>query len=160
MRLARAQATDGIAARSFAAVLLAGVLTGSELTSWGIVHPTLWKLDHAEQVRAEKLMYRRFGSVDPFVMTATITACFVAAHGRNGRRSTLATGAGVCYSLMLAITLVGNMPINLRVLRWDEAHDDAHRWRALRRRWDRLHDARVALDCAGFALIILAALDV
>lgn len=49
-------------ARSFIAVLLAGVLTGSELTSWGIVHPTLWKLDHAEQVRAEKLMYRRFAT--------------------------------------------------------------------------------------------------
>jgi hypothetical protein len=30
-------------------------LTGSELTSWGIVHPTLWKLEQREQVRAEKL---------------------------------------------------------------------------------------------------------
>jgi hypothetical protein len=45
-------------ARSFIAVLLAGLLTGSELTSWAIVHPTLWKLGHQEQVRAEKLMYR------------------------------------------------------------------------------------------------------
>jgi hypothetical protein len=27
-----------------------------ELTSWGIVHPTLWKLEHKEQVRAEKLV--------------------------------------------------------------------------------------------------------
>jgi uncharacterized membrane protein len=68
-------------ARSFVAVLLAGVLTGSELTSWGIVHPALWKLPHAEQVRAEKLMYRRFARVDPFVMTATIVACFLAAAG-------------------------------------------------------------------------------
>jgi len=32
--------------RSFLAVLLAGLLTASELTSWGIVHPLLWKLDH------------------------------------------------------------------------------------------------------------------
>ncbi len=47
--------------RSLIAVLLAGVLAGSELTSWGIVHPTLWKLDHRAQVRAEKLMYRRCG---------------------------------------------------------------------------------------------------
>jgi len=70
--------------RSFAAVVLSGVLTGSELTSWGIVHPTLWKLDHAEQVRAEKLMYRPFASVDPFLMTATIVACFLAATGLRG----------------------------------------------------------------------------
>jgi hypothetical protein len=145
-------------ARSFIAVLLAGVLTGSELTSWGIVHPTLWKLDHAEQVRAEKLMYRRFASVDPFVMTATIVACFLAATGLHGSWSALAIAAGACYAVMLAITLVGNMPINLRVFRWDEQDGDPDEWRALRRRWDRLHSARVVLDMAGFVLIILAAL--
>ena len=144
--------------RSFVAVLLAGVLTGSELTSWGIVHPTLWKLAHAEQVRAEKLMYRRFASVDPFVMTATIVACFLAATGLHGSWSALAIAAGVCYSLMLAVTLIGNMPINLRVFQWDEEGGDPDQWRALRRRWDRLHSARVVLDSAGFVLIILAAL--
>ena len=67
--------------RSFSAVVLAGVLTGSELTSWGIVHPTLWKLDYNAQVRAEKLIYKRFGSIDPFLMTATTVACFIAASG-------------------------------------------------------------------------------
>jgi len=56
-------------ARPFSAVVLSGVLTGSELTSWGIVHPTLWKLEHNAQVRAEKLVYKRFGSIDPFLMT-------------------------------------------------------------------------------------------
>ena len=146
--------------RSFIAVLLAGVLTGSELTSWGIVHPTLWKLDHAEQVRAEKLMYRRFASIDPFVMTATIVACFVAATGLHSSWSALAIAAGVCYAVMLAITLVGNMPINLRVFRWDEQHGDPVEWRALRRRWDHLHSARVLLDMAGFVLIIFAVLHV
>jgi len=49
--------------RSLIAVLLAGVLAGSELTSWGMVRPTLWKLDHRAQVRAEKLMYRRFAAL-------------------------------------------------------------------------------------------------
>ncbi len=40
-------------AASLIAVMLAGLLTGSELTSRAIVHPTLWKLEHREQVRAE-----------------------------------------------------------------------------------------------------------
>ena len=102
---------------SFIAVLLAGVLAGSELTSWGIVHPTLWKLDHRAQVRAEKLMYRRFASVDPFLMTATVAACFVAAGSLDGRSATLALAAGICFASMLAITLLGNMPLNLRVFR-------------------------------------------
>ena len=144
--------------RSFSAVVLSGVLTGSELTSWGIIHPTLWKLEHSEQVRAEKLVYKRFGSIDPFLMTATTSACFVAASGRQGRSRALALGAGGCYAAMLAITLGGNMPINLRVFRWDEDRGDPMEWRRLRRRWDRFHNVRIPLDAAGFVLITLAAL--
>jgi Domain of unknown function (DUF1772) len=147
-------------ARPFAAVLLSGLLTGSELTSWGIVHPTLWKLDHREQVEAEKLIYRRFGTVDPFLQTGTIAACFVASRSLRGRDATLALLAGVSYSSMLAVTLIGNMPINLRVFRWDEQHGDPEQWRRLRRRWDRLHTCRIVLDSAGFVLITLAAVRV
>jgi hypothetical protein len=127
------------------------------LTSWGIVHPTLWKLEHGEQVRAEKLIYRRFATVDPFLQTATIAACFLAAADSRERGSSLALLAGASYSCMLAITLIGNMPINLRVFRWDEEHGDPDQWRRLRRRWDRLHSVRIALDTAGFVLITLAA---
>lgn len=144
--------------RSFSAVVLAGVLTGSELTSWGIVHPTLWKLEHNAQVRAEKLVYKRFGSVDPLLMTATTASCFVAASGLRGRPATLALAAGGCYSAMLAITLIGNMPINLRVFHWDEDHGDPAEWRRLRQRWDRLHNIRIPLDVSGFLLVTLAAL--
>ena len=91
-------------------------------------------------------------------MTATTAACFVAASGLHGRPQALAFGAGGCYATMLAITLIGNMPINLRVFRWDEAHGDPEDWRRLRRRWDRLHNVRIPLDVAGFVLITLAAL--
>lgn len=48
----------------FASLVLAGLLTGSELTSRLVVHPILWRLPHNAQVRAEKLMYRRFASID------------------------------------------------------------------------------------------------
>jgi len=143
--------------RPVTAVFLSGLLTGSELTSWGIVHPTLWKLEHREQVRAEKLIYRRFGTIDPFLQTATIASCFVSAAALRGRDSKLALLAGVSYSSMLAITLLGNMPINLKVFRWDEQRGDPDTWRRLRRRWDRLHSARITLDAAGFVLITLAA---
>lgn len=134
---------------AFFAVLLAGLLTGSELTSWGIVHPTLWKLDYRAQVRAEKLTYRRFASIDPFLMTATVAACFVASSSLEGRSATLALAAGICFALMLAITLIGNMPLNLRVFRWDEEAGDPDEWRRIRRRWDRLHTVRISLDTAG-----------
>jgi Domain of unknown function (DUF1772) len=138
------------------AVLLAGLLAGSELTSWAIVHPTLWKLDHHAQVRAEKLMYKRFASIDPFLMTATVVACFVGAAVLEGTSSTLALAAALCFSAMLAITLIGNMPLNLRVFRWDEEGGDPDEWRCIRRRWDRLPAVRIALDVAGFVLVALA----
>jgi Domain of unknown function (DUF1772) len=139
------------------AVILAGLLTGSELTSWGIVHPVLWKLEHQAQVRAEKLAYRRFATVDPFLMTGTVAACFAAVGAFDGGdSSTLALAAGGCFALMLTITLLGNMPINLRVFRWDEERGDPGEWRRLRRRWDRLHTVRIVLDVAGFLLITLA----
>ena len=127
--------------RSLVAVLLAGMLAGSELTSWGVVHPTLWKLDYQAQVHAEKLIYRRFASVDPFLMTATVVACFVAVGGLDGSSARLALAAGACFAGMLAITLVGNMPLNLRV------RPDPARQRGLRphdgRRPRRLMDPRL-----------------
>jgi hypothetical protein len=57
-------------------------------------------------------------------MTAATAACFVAASGLRSRSATLALAAGGCYTTMLAITLGGNMPINLRVFRWDEDDGD------------------------------------
>jgi hypothetical protein len=137
----------------YTALLLAGILTGSELTSRLIVHPVLWRLPHDAQVKAEKLMYKRFGSIDPFLMTATVVVCFAAAAAQHGRASTLTFAAAACFALMLAMTLTLNMPINLAVFRWDEEHGDPKRWRTLRRRWDRIHSVRIVLDSAGFALV-------
>jgi Domain of unknown function (DUF1772) len=121
-----------------------------------MVHPVLWRLDHRAQVRAERLMYRRFGSIDPFLMTATIIACFAAVGALAGRPGALALAAGGCFTAMLGITLAGNVPINIRVFRWDEEHGDAGQWRRIRRRWDRLHTVRIILDLAGFLLITTA----
>jgi uncharacterized membrane protein YsdA (DUF1294 family) len=70
------------------------------------------------------------------------------------KRSFAAAG---CFAVMLAMTLALNMPINLAVFGWDEEHGDPDRWRLLRRRWDRIHTARVLLGSAGFALVSAAA---
>jgi hypothetical protein len=140
----------------YAALLLAGLLTGSELASRLIVHPALWRLPHDAQVKAEKLMYKRFGSIDPFLMTATVVVCFLAAAAQHGRASTLTFFAAGCFTVMLLMTLTLNMPINLVIFRWDEAQGDPGRWRTLRRRWDRIHSVRIILDLAGFALAAAA----
>jgi hypothetical protein len=146
-----------VEALRYASLVLAGLLAGSELTSRVIVHPVLWRLSHDAQVRAEKLMYRRFGSIDPFLMTATVAVCFAAAAAEHGASATLTFAAAGCFAVMLAMTLALIMPINVAVFRWDEERGDPDRWRQLRRRWDRIHTVRVLLDSAGFALVAAAA---
>ncbi|MDQ3721123.1 MAG: DUF1772 domain-containing protein [Actinomycetota bacterium] len=121
-----------------------------------MVHPALWRLDHLEQVHAERQVYRRFGMVDPFLMTATIVLCLVAAGALEGDRATLTLVGGLCFAVMLAITLLGNMPINLRIFRWED-EGDVEEWRRLRRRWDRIHSVRIVLDAAGFGLVAAGA---
>ena len=69
----------------------------------------------------------------------------------------LAVAAAGCFVLMLAITLVGNVPINDRVLELTP-QTPVQDWRALRRRWDWLHSIRVALDVAALGALILGAL--
>ena len=55
----RASRHSDVNALRYASLVLAGVLAGSELTSRLIVHPALWRLPHAAQVKAEKAMYGR-----------------------------------------------------------------------------------------------------
>jgi hypothetical protein len=96
----------------FAALVLAGLLAGSELMSRLIVHPALWRLPHDAQVKAEKAIYRRFASVDPFLMTATVIACFAAAAAEHGTAAALTFAAAGCFTLMLAMTLALNMHLS------------------------------------------------
>ncbi|MGH3303531.1 MAG: anthrone oxygenase family protein [Streptosporangiaceae bacterium] len=141
---------------TYSALLPVGLLCGSELTSRLIVHPALWRLPYDAQVKAEKALYRRFGSIDPFLMTATVVVSFAAAADETGTAQVLILSAAGCFTAMLALTLILNMPINLKVFRWDEDQGDRDRWRQLRRRWDRIHSMRVLLDSTGFALIAAA----
>lgn len=103
-------------------------------------------------------MYRRFGTIDPFLMTATVILSWIAAADQHGGASMLTFAAAGCFTLMLGMTLVLNMPINIAVLRWDEERGDPERWRQLRRRWDWIHTGRVLLNSAGFALVAAAAI--
>ena len=85
----------------------------------------------------------RFGSIDPSLMTATVIVCYAAQHGSAAALTHAAAG---CFTLMPAMTLALNMPINPAVFRWGEQHGDPARWWQLRRRWDLIHSGRVILD--------------
>jgi uncharacterized membrane protein len=62
-----------------------------------------------------------------------------------------------CFVGMLASTLIGNVPINDRVLELSPERD-GEEFVELHERWDRLHSLRVALNVAGLALLCVGAL--
>ena len=138
-------------------LLAAAVLTGNELGTWAVVHPALHKLPFRDEVRAEQAITRRYGYFMPGLMLLTIVSGFVAAGTLDGEAQTLLFSASGCFTAMLAITLVGNVPINVRTLGFGEGTEAE--WRRLRRRWDLLHLGRIVLDVAGLVLVALAAVE-
>lgn len=139
-------------------LMLAGMLTGNEFGTWAAVHPSLGKLGPAERMRAEQEVTRRYAAIMPAWMGSTIVSCIMAlafSRGSAGFRSTLFGTA--CFVGMLASTRIGNVPINNRVLEMDPVNDQEE-FARLRKRWDRLHTLRVALNVAGLGFLVAGAL--
>jgi len=141
-------------------VCLAGLLTGNEWGGWVAVHPALDKLPGSPRLQAEQAVYRRYGRIMPFLMTATVASGIAASSIRvgaslEGRLTRAATG---CYAAMLAITLLGNVPLNKELLALPDEPAGHARLAQLRHKWDRLHTARNVLNLAGFGLTAAGAL--
>ena len=140
---------------SVAAVLVAGVLTGNELGTWAVVHPAVQRLPLPEERAAEQSITRRYGTFMPTLMIATIALAFAASGVLDDDALVLTLGAAGAFCAMLAITLVGNLPLNHRTLQAGADTDNAE-WRAILWRWDRLHSVRIFLDAGGFGVLTTA----
>jgi hypothetical protein len=115
-------------------------------------------LSTPERIRAEQEVTRRYAAIMPFWMPSVIVSCLpvlALSRGTSAFRSTLAGTA--CFAGMLASTLIGNVPINNRVLEMSP-ETEGEEFVELRRRWDWLHTLRVALNLAGLGLLCLGAL--
>lgn len=142
----------------FINLLLAALLVGNEVGTWAVIHPALSTLPFEANLRPEQAIVRRYGRFLPAVMLLTLASGVVVLSLRPESLSFTLTLAGVvCLGAMLAVTVAGNLPINRRILR-ATLDTPPPAWWELRRRWDRLHAARVLLDVAGLALLILGAL--
>jgi len=137
-------------------LLTAGILTGNELGIWAVVHPALSRLPHPVEVSAEQEITRRYGLFMPVLMIATIVGAFASSATLDGEEAQLALAGAFCFLAMLGLTFAGNVPLNVKTLRFPNGSDPAA-WREIRSRWDRLHTIRVLLDTAGFALLIASA---
>lgn len=138
---------------------LSGLLAGNELGTLIGLHPALRALPLRAEIESEQALTGHLGKVMPPYMIATLAAAIAAAADRSGEPGfgLAATGAGATAA-MLAITLGGNVPLNRRTTSYP-VDGDAEGWSAIRRRWERLHLARVLLDLTAFGCLAAAALS-
>jgi hypothetical protein len=109
-------------------------------------------------MRAEQEVTRRYAAIMPFWMSSVIVSCLPVLALSRKTSAFLPTLAGTaCFVRMLASTLLGNVPINNRVLELSP-ETDHEEFVELRGRWDRLHTLRVSLNVAGLAFMCLGAL--
>jgi hypothetical protein len=142
----------------FVNLVLAGLLAGNELGTKVAVHPSLERLGTPERMRAEQELTRRYAAIMPFWMSSVIVSCLPVLALSRGTRALRPTLAGTaCFVGMLVSTLIGNVPINNRVLEMSP-ETDGEEFVELREHWDRLHTLRVALNVAGLGLLCLGAL--
>ena len=140
-------------------LVLAGLLAGNELGTKVAVHPSLERLSTPERIRAAQEVTRRYAAIMPFWMSSVIVSCLpvlALSRGTSAFRPTLAGTA--CFAGTLVSTLIGNVPINNRVLEMSPETDVEEEFVELRRGWDRLHSLRVVLNVTGLALLCVGTL--
>lgn len=136
---------------SEATVLVTGFVGCAEFSSVVLVHPVARRLPLESRVILEKGLLRTFGRVMPVGMTlAPILGGLLAA--REG--GALLVAASGVLALALVVTILGNVPINVRTGRiaTNEAPDG---FEAMRRRWEILQAVRGSLQILGFVLVVL-----
>lgn len=141
---------------------LTGMLTGNEFSSLTAIHPALDQAPPLARLQAEQAIYRRYGRIMPFYMSATIASFLpVLALIRDPKapafRFTLA--GMLCFAAMLGVTVTRNLPINQRIEALPAEESSYGEFRELRERWDRLHAARTLLNIAGLVCACLGALS-
>ena len=140
------------------ALLLLGTLTGNELAISAFVHPALSRLADAHHAASAQSIARVYGKYAPFWYAATLLTLFVLAWRTrlNGPEGLLFGAAAVLMVVALALTLIGLVPINNRVSRWD-VDDLPSNWKRERSRWDMLHAVRVAALLGSLIALALGA---
>lgn len=139
-----------------AAILVIGFVGSAEFGSAALVHPVIRKLAPDDQLIFEKGLLKTFGRLMPVGMTlATVLAISIAI----ATPSAWLIAAAVSLGVALVVTIIGNVPINLRTGRIDQ--DTAPEgFIAMRRRWDGFQVIRGALQLLGFIMVTIGIVGV
>jgi Domain of unknown function (DUF1772) len=145
-------------ALQFLAVLVLGLMCGSELNVAAFAHPTLERQPLDTHIRVRSSLAALFGRVMPFWMAgSTLLNLLLVLPFEHLNRSAwqLAAIAFTIQALAVLFSLAGPVPINNRIRKWTpESLPD--NWRTEERRWDLYHWVRTGGLAVAFGMLILS----
>lgn len=148
---------SALEAAQFANLLLVGFVFGTDLVVTIVINPAINSQELRTQVTAYKAIIRRFGFVMPWLLPLTLASGVVALLKLPDSSSTpfwLALAGVVALGAWEVLAFV-LFPLNKQI--WEGGADfPADDWRALRRRWDRLHVLRTLFTATAFVTFLLA----
>jgi uncharacterized membrane protein len=140
------------------AVLVLGLMCGSELNVAAFTHPTLNRQPLEVHIRTRSSFAALLGRVMPFWMTGStllnVLLLLPFAH-LDKTAWGFASVAAIIQVLAVVFSLVGPVPINNRIAKWtpQALPDD---WQMQERRWDLYHWIRTCGLIAAFAILIFS----
>lgn len=142
------------------AIVVLGLMCGSELNVAAFGHPTLNRQTTDVHIPVRASFATLLGRVMPFWMVTStalnLLLLFPFAH-LGVLAGHLAQAAFAIQVFAIVFSLAAPVPINNRIKLWTPANLPAN-WRAQERRWDLYHWFRTVGLIVAFALLVLSAL--
>jgi Domain of unknown function (DUF1772) len=140
------------------AILVLGLMCGSELNVGAFAHPAMRRQPLAVHVPIRASFAALFGRVMPFWMGGStllnLLLLLPFAH-LSGTAWRLALAAFIIQALAVVFSLIAPVPINNRIMRWTPESLPAD-WKSQEATWDRYHLFRTLGLIVAFGLLLLS----
>ena len=139
------------------AIIVAGLMVGSELAIAAFVHPTLDRLPDNVHLPVASALARVQGRFMPFwyILVFLLTLAEVYIQWRQaGRLPIWIVTSAILWALASVYSITALVPINKRIASWEKVTPPAD-WKTFRGRWDLLHRWRVVLLTIALAFLIV-----
>jgi uncharacterized membrane protein len=140
------------------AVVVLGLMCGSELNVAAFAHPMLNRQPLEVHVPMRASMAALFGRVMPFWMAGSTLLNLLLLLPFENLNESAWRFAAIAFTIQVfavVISLVGPVPINNRIAKWtrESLPED---WQAQEHRWDQYHWLRTAGLIVRFAVLVLS----
>lgn len=139
----------------YAGLFLIGILAGEELIVRYAIHPALSHLDDRVHLLARQALVRRLRVVVPIIMLPAAALAGTVLVVVTGPGLPMRWAALIAMVVFLLLSLLGTVPINIKVNDWRADAPPAD-WKAVVRRWARIDVLRSTAATVAFLFALLA----